>query len=839
MGAEHHAPVAQKSRRSLFPTPRRPALLIACALAAGICADQFLSISIWFWLLASVAVLVASAASGWKGSLGTLSALALIFLAGGARSHLVTGLGRTDNIAAFAESEPVTVRLRGVISSPVEIIDATVGPQIPPWMEIDRSQCTLRCEALESSAGDIPVSGEVRLEVTGHLVDARVADRVRLIGQFAVPSPPANPGGLDYRNVLRQQDLSGIVRCDHPANVRSLGAVPGLWGMLQRFRDAARRECARLLTVHLPQRERALAISLLIGERTGLDETLRTRFSESGTMHLLAISGVHVSILYGLVWMLCRVLNLSSFNTFWVMLLTVACYTFIADHRPPVMRAAVLAAMSLLGTVRGRQTDGMHLLACSALLLLLWHPLDLFDAGAQLSYLAVGALIGIEQFRAGWRSRQALAEDLTPERGAVATWFLRQGRQLGWASVVTGYVWLVTLPVTVSVFHLAAPIGLVANLALIPYSTLVLALGFAFLWVGLLLPWLAGVIAVPFSWSLTGFAAAVDWAGSVDAGHTYLPNFPVWWHLLFYAMLATSWGWLGAGRLAMLGLRGWLVCLWIGAALPLLPITQDSLRCTFLSVGHGLAVVIELPSGPTLLYDAGTLGDGRRAERAVENYLWSRGRSTVDVLLVTHADHDHFSGAFGLMEKLSVGQLCLPQTALGASGSGIAELCERAAARRIPIHLIQAGDQLVSALRSSPEVRMDVLHPQGGFRSREDNANSAVLKIEFAGRSLLLTGDLERDGLQTLLNMPAERVDVLLAPHHGGTASNVPALYGWARPDWVIASTGQKLAPGLPTVIGAAQLLSTATSGAVTVTISPSGDILVTEHAPREESATR
>jgi competence protein ComEC len=360
----------------------------------------------------------------------------------------------------------------------------------------------------------------------------------------------------------------------------------------------------------------------------------------------------------------------------------------------------------------------------------------------------------------------------------------------------------------------------------------VLGTGYLFLIGALLVPISSGILARPFLESLWLQQSLVAWGQGFPAGHVYLPTVPEWWIVGFYLLLAVGWQLIGTRRTAYWGTCGVLLWTLLLLAAPLLPRPQGPLRCTFLSVGHGLAAVIELPTGETLLYDAGAIGDGLRAERAVENYLWSRGKRSVDAVILSHGDHDHYSGLFGLVEKLPVGALLIGQRFPDPSQRGTMDVCELAAAQGAPIRCLQAGDELRLTGSTSQPVSMKILHPAGGFQSPADNAHSLVLELSYAQRTILLTGDLEKEGLIALLKQPQRQVDVLLAPHHGGKAANVPELYAWARPGMVVVSSGEPSSQRLTQVAEPAELFNTATSGAVTVEIGAHGRVRADEFAP-------
>lgn len=855
------SPTAENSAVKHTPgrsRPHRPALSAAFALAIGIVIDRSFHLPMSVWLSLG-AILLAMAGGCYlrevgdgrdglnvprrplrRAFLASFLTLAGILSIGGARHHLFWSIRGRDDIARFSTVTPRPARLIGIVDSSIEIIESGQDPRVPTWMKLDRSTFFLQVEQLQNGTDWEPVSGRARVDVDGHLLHAGIGDRVELLGKLSRPAPPRNPGGYDFPAFLRAQGADSMLHVSHPLAVTRMAVLDGLWWRAARLREAVRRKCRTLFIQNLSLSSGAVAASLLLGDRSLMTDEIRTRFTESGTMHLLAISGLHVGILLGILYLVCRLLNLSVPRTVLVLIVLAVTYAALTNHRPPVLRATVLATFSLIGLAAARKTDGMNILALTALLLLMWRPADLFDVGAQLSFLAVGAILWVS--RESRRRHRAEAEGpLVAERSWIVAALAPAGLWLRDGCRLTGAIWLATLPLTISVFHLVAPVGFLLNLLLIPFVAVVLGLGYLFLILGLLLP----IAAIPVGWAFNGsleqLLNLVGLARSLPGGHFYTAPLPGWWLLTFYVLLGGAWGLWGRFSCSAWAGRGLLAWIAIGLLNPSSPTTDGALRCTFLSVGHGLACVLELPGGETLLYDAGTIGDGRQAERAVERFLWSRNLNRIDAIVISHADHDHYSGVFGLLEKFPVGTLFVSREFLDFEQSGVADLCDTAASAGVPIRLIQAEDRLVPHAHRSVRGRRDdggadarptitVLHPPAGFQARDDNAASVVLDVRHAGRRLLLTGDLEREGLERVLSLPAEKTDVLLSPHHGGRAANPPTLLAWASPAVVIVSSGREdVVTQLDEIARTTHLLDTRTSGAITVTIDRDGQVTIDE----------
>lgn len=801
--------------------PRKPALTAAILFAGGVVVDRFIPIVMPVWIGLGVAAVIVGWLTHRAGLRRTTAVWVALVLcaAGGARHHQFWSLRETQSIAALPP-ETAPVRLIATVASPISLRN-NHRPGVPTWMWLDHSLLQVECESLVTQDGaHLPITGLVRVDVAGDLLDTLPGDRIEILGQLAVPDPPRNPGDFNYPDFLRARGIDRILRCDHPDTVRLIERPSGLAARFSRLRDGVRSECDRLMFDHLPPRLQPVAASFLIGDRSDLKDETETAFIRSGTMHILAISGLHIGVLASFIMLLCRAVRLRTMTTALLVLAVIYGYAAIAESRPPVMRAVVLGTLVVIGRAFGRRSEGIQALALSALLLLLLNPADLFDIGAQLSFIAVAAIIIVTRWVSERTSEsftdRILAGEKTPFMRALS-WC---GRWLLAGYTVTAAVWLVTVPITMRAFHLVSPAGLVVNALLTPFSTLVLCAGYVFLGVGLLCPAIAEWVVIPFREGLNLFLHAVEWSAKLPGGYGESPSPSLVWMIGFYLLLLAGlllrttesrrWVWRGTFAWTL----GWLVI----SAWPRTP--EPGLTCTFFDVGHGEAILVECPNGKSLLYDVGSLGDGRRAARAVQAQLRERGAGRIDALVISHADADHYNGGIDLVSQTPVGTALFSQHCLDFKQAGVPELFDELAKWGTTLRMIQAGDRLLL----DPEVSVEVLHPTPGVNDAHDNANSVVLRITYAGKVLLLTGDLEKGGAARLQQEPLDPVDLLLAPHHGGKSANTSAFAQWTRPRHVVASCGSDITPALAKIYDRAETIHcTASAGAVRVHVSPDG----------------
>ena len=715
----------------------------------------------------------------------------------GLQRPVPTGGGPFAFLAASAGLLVALLAMAGVRFRPAAVLAllAVAGLLLG---SVARAEAVRRCTAvlpteapaavegvLESSSG-----GKLRLRLTSvavggarlrcaEVVPARWAGEPLAAG-VAVKGEgrwwrPSSGGGLRSAGVLTLDTLW------------SAGPGGEEGSRLARIRGGAARRLQRLYGPRA-----GLAASLLIAQRDGLDADLRERFSRAGLSHLLAISGLHVGLIAGLLLLFGKLARLGAGWTSALAGAGTVAYVVFLGAPAAASRAALQVVLLLAAAALQRPARSEALVAAAALVLLALHPVSLVEPGFQLSFAGVAGLLLLRRpllRRMAWLARRRV-------RGIAVGKWLADGLATGAAAT------LATAPIVAWHFGRVAVVGVAANLAAIPVvaalvPTLALSLAASAVWepAGAFLAGSGGALLALLD-AVARMAAAVP-GGSVAVA----PPAAALWTVAAVAAWAVS---RRLGRVRpTVRMAAAVAIITVVLAFAAYRAPADHVEIHVIDVGQGDAVAIRSPAARWMLVDAGIAGgDYDAGERRVVPYLMSRGARRLEALVLTHPHADHIGGATSVLRALRPRWVGDPGVSAGSPG--YLALLDVAASKGVPWLGLRDGVEL-----ELDGVTVEFLHPWPTDAPMEDpNDVSVVLRVVYGEFSALLMGDAPAFVEEALVRRwgRALEADVLKAGHHGSSTSTTGALLRATGASLALISAGRGNRYGHPHPVVLARL---------------------------------
>ncbi len=644
--------------------------------------------------------------------------------------------------------------------------------------------------------------------------------RLFCTGELESFEPARNEGEFDYRLYYRSRDI-----CCRMSAKKAEITEHSIWP-LQAVTYRIREQAKKLLGQYCTEADAGLLSAVLLGDKTKMDEEINELYQKNGIAHLLAVSGLHISLIGMGVYRLLRRLELGfGWSGVWAGGL-IFLYGTMTGFGPSVFRACLMLACAFTAACLGRTYDLLSAMALAAVCLSLENPFIIFTGAFQLSFGAVFAI--------GWAGKE-LADGL----GCKKAWTK--------ALVMSLAIQLVTGPMVLYHFFEYPLYGLFLNFLVIPLMTYVVGAGMAGLLMGMGGILVSSVIPGPAAFVLKKLLdmGAVGGMGTCPYSFAFyevlcraaerLPcsslilGRPKLWKLAaYYVMLAAFLACAGnRGRrreaekerkaekaekkekarndrteksLQLAGrdrgkenIKTWGFLFALLAFL--LHRSVSGLRVDFIDVGQGDGILLETEE-QVILVDGGSTQIKKLGEQRLEPLLKSRGIRTIDMAFVSHGDQDHISGLIWLLEEdtgIEISRLFLP---FPGKGEEVYEKLESAAEKRgVKTDYICAGDFVQSG-----KLSLSCLYPYRDTLSSDRNEHSEVLLAEYGDFSMLLMGDLGAEGEAEIAEQWDEnrQVQILKAGHHGSSTSSSEQFLDTVNPRIAILSYGKDNSYGHP-----------------------------------------
>ncbi len=747
----------------------------------------------------------------------------------------VTGRVYEKEVRTLYGQEILVLYLQSVtVSSDTGSGDKGSVPDFSEYNIKDKLICQLAADqaAWESASADVLAADSAGCRKAPE-EQICLGSRVAVRGELELYSHATNPGEWDGADYYLITSVAGKLK-----QAELLGSDNGQWWLRERL-SRCRSLLKERLRQALPDREASILAKMLLGEKYGLDQEIKELYQNNGISHVLAISGLHITLLgVGLYRLLrrcsCPIIPAAIAGGCMILL-----YGGMIGWGISAVRAIGMYLIRMLGEVWGRHYDMLTAMGVLAAGMVCCNPRLVYHCGFLLSFGAVAgmgavypALVKLVPKRRGGKRKYAgkRGKYRAQELGAALMTQLTQGL------LASLSITLATLPIQLFFFYQIPVYGTLLNLIVLPLMGLLLSGGLA-------LMALPG--AVPVQWGVQGILALYEEMCRLAEqlpGHLWITGRPGRWQIAAYYLLLA---------MAVIVMKRWetenfrrsgpaariwrnrcrLICLGsllsVLTAVLLLTRQWDSgFRVTVLDVGQGDCICVRTEQGRIYLFDGGSSSRSRAGEYVLIPYLKSQGISRVDGIFVSHGDQDHVGALNELLtdsEGIRLDTLYLPQIA-----QPLPETLEELAA------LAREADCRVAYLSQGMgwqqgDFRLTCLWPTAGYAG-ESNAGSACYLLQEGELRILLTGDVEGDGEEALTrylqSLPTPSVDILKVAHHGSRYSTSDTFLQTVNPQLALISAGRDNSYGHPHAELLARLkaagcrtLQTPESGAITVRV--------------------
>lgn len=578
-----------------------------------------------------------------------------------------------------------------------------------------------------------------------------------LYGTIYQLSPANNPGQFDGESYYQSQ---GILYTFQSEGVLSVQGIDPLRENLTGLREYLAEQLMNIFN----ERDGGILKAVLLGDKSSLRDEDQLLYQKNGISHLLAISGLHISMIGISFYRFLRKCRL----TFWeagipsgILLLG---YGMMTGFGISTIRAVCMFLVMILADIFGRTYDMASAMALAAIIILVRHPLQARQAGFLLSF---GAVLGI------CFVYPILRSIFEPKRNLTKT------------ILFSVSLFLITYPITVHFFYEYPLYSMLLNFIVIPCMPVVMGFGGAAMLISCVFPVLGKTIGIPAHVVLSFYEILGQGMMKLPAAVLRLGCEESWQLIVYYIILLAGLMGIWYGRK-----KAFLVFLPLAVMIVTLRF-RSPLEFTVLDVGQGDSLFLKTPGGTTCLIDGGSISVKSLGQYRILPYLKYEGVEVLDYIIFTHLDEDHMNGVRELVEMhdtldgVKINQILFP--AIGNPDEKYLEMWNVAQEKGIPVGTIGAGDRICEE-----NFEIECIYPMEGEITEDKNNSSTVLQISFQEFSMLLSGDLGFEGEKELLESKVLKdVDVWKVSHHGSKYSGGEEFLEVINPQLSLISVGR------------------------------------------------
>lgn len=707
----------------------RPLAPILLSLIIGIISSYFLGIETIYIVLFLIVTLITFILNIIKNKSNTVISFLLFFALG----LIVTNLNYQNPLNDYIDKRHDYV---GVILN-ANTSSENYSKYIVQIIQVD--------ETIDNGRVLLTINGDKRFSI---------GDKIMINGILKKPKENTNPKLYNQRLNL----LSDYIHSTLNVKDFNINLIHENNNWLYEIKQSFSQYVSGLFQRTLRSNNSKLITSIILGDSSVMEEDELEKYRDLGLAHILAVSGLHIGVIAGFLIFIFSRLGINRNINILITLLIIWSYAYIIGFPSSTVRACIMFTILFYSQMIHEPYDSLNSIFVSMLICLIINPFWLFHIGFQLSYMATISLIVI---------------------GDKIILFRDKGNIFKTASSIIA-VNIGILPLQAYYFNSFPILGMVSNLFTVPLMSLSLILGFIMIFVNYILSFLTPILGVILDTVLSIQYRIVDMIYSLPLNIVNLYSPEILEIFLYYILIGGVIGIIKFRYFPNRLKKDIVMYLLIFVLIQTISISfDDRIEVEFIDVGQGDSILIKT-QGKNFLMDTGGSLTFDVGKYITLPYLKKGGIFNLDGVIITHFDADHCQGLYSIMEDIKI------DTIYASYIPEDEELLKNIKSRKISLQLLKKGDYL----RLDQNTCIEILWPEEEVKNLSANNKSLVSILKYMDRSILLTGDIEKE-VELNIKESIPKVDILKVPHHGSSTSSSLEFLEAVRPDVSVISVGK------------------------------------------------
>lgn len=594
----------------------------------------------------------------------------------------------------------------------------------------------------------------------------KIGDLLHVTATFEKPSIARNRGAFDYSKYLYSQNIYGTLK------IKNIDDIYYKNNLGTNYIYKIQKSIENILGRCFPQDELGIILGMTIGDTSYITEETNLAFKTDGISHLLAVSGSNVNyIILFSKFIFDKILgkNLSNY----VVIFFIIIFMLVSGASASVVRAAIMGIVIVLADILAKKSNVYASICISALIILIYNPLTIFDTGFILSF---GGTLGIVLLYE--KIKNTLQEKLKVKNKILI--YIVDTLSVTLSSQI------ILLPMMVYYFNSISLVSILVNLLVAPISGILTILGF--------LVYILGLVSIKLAQNLSYSTFALI---------RLIINIANIFSRFKYASILVA-------TPKLIWIIGYYLCIYkifykfknkildyilyslIVVSILIEVVPANYLSINFVDVGQGDSTYIETKNNKTILIDGGGSenSDYDVGEKVLLPYVLDRGKKKIDLIIISHFHEDHMEGLLTIMKNLKVDKIVIGHA--NENTTLYKEFVSITKEKNITVEKVAAGDSI-----KIDDVEFEVLYPNREQNNQQnENNNSLVLKLKYHDMSMLFTGDIEKEA-EEKINSNVE-ANILKVAHHGSKTSSTDVFIGKVKPQIALIGVGENNKFGHP-----------------------------------------